>query len=1144
VTPEASRPPGESDVDPIDDLAEDFVARYRRGERPSPQEYAARYPALADRIRDLFPALVELEEIGSAVENQTADLPRARLPAHPERVGEYRILRKVGAGGMGVVYEAVQETLGRHVALKVLPPGRGEAYLDRFRREARTAARLHHTNIVPVFGVGEADGVHFYAMQYIHGHPLDLVLGEVRVLRSTAPVGPPSLTQSVARGLQADSFEPPDAPAGPPSSRLAGPAGARYYRGVARLGVQAADGLAYAHAQGVLHRDVKPSNLLLDTQGTLWITDFGLAKADDSDDLTRTGDLVGTLRYMAPERFAGHADARSDVYALGATLYELLALRPAFDDTDRLRLLDRIGREDPPPPRRHDPRIPRDLETIVLKAMARSAAGRYPSAAAMAEDLRRFLADRPVKARRTSPAEVAWRWVRRNPVVASLLAAVACLLVALAAGGQLAAARLKRERDDATERLFEAELNRARANRFSRQIGQRYDTLGAAARAALIRRDERLRDEATAALALPDLRFGAGLPNLRAADLATQTLAPSEDSVALLDAGGSVRLVRLADRHDLWRVEAAGVGYLRFSPDGRYVAGVGGGMIHRVWRTADGTAALDRPVGADAFAFHPNARRLAVGRGNQVTLHDLEGGAADPPWRAAGPIRMLAYSPDGGRLAVGYWAAVAVTVHDPATGRVTERVPVNRAGHVVAWHPDGRRLAVGGEDGRTEVWDVGTGRRLVVLVGHVQVVTDVSFHPGGELVATSSWDGVLRLWHPATGRQLLQLTAGVSQPHFSPDGSRLGYVTRGDTVQRLEVAESREYRTFVGRPGAGDGAYRAGAVTPDGRLLALAADDGVRLWDLSAGRELAYLPGMAYSVHLLPAVGPGATGVELVAGGPGVWRRWPLWPDPLGDGRRLALGPPRALPLRQGPGRGAVSRDGRLLAACYDRVECDVLDRATGTVRPLRGGHPAAGHVAISPDGRRVATSGWHTEEVRVWDAATGERLHTLTPGHQASVFFSADSRSLITSRGDGYQFWGAEDVRPGRWLPRDVAGYPGHVAFTPDGRLMALELTPGVISLLDAETLHPIARLADPDGHRATWLGFTPDGTRLLAVAHYDKAVHVWDLRLIRERLAGIGLDWEWPPFPPTDPTPTDPIEVRVVPSWASLLLPAPARK
>jgi serine/threonine-protein kinase len=333
--------------------------------------------------------------------------------------------------------------------------------LERFRREARAVGRLHHPNIVPVFGVGEQEGTHFYAMEFIPGQSLDRVLQDVGRLRADGTAGgesDPPLTpgSDIARGLRTGAFTGPRrqaAPAAVPASpvptaesapnRESGEAGSpgagstsglaqlteiQYFRSVARVGVQVAEALDYAHRQGVLHRDIKPSNLLLDAQGTAWVTDFGLAKADGADDLTQIGEIVGTLRYMAPERFSGWSDTRSDVYGLGVTLYEMLTLRPAFADTDRVRLMECVTREEPPRPRRLDPRIPRDLETIVCKAMAKEPAERYRTAGELSEDLRLFLGDRPIRARRSSGPERSWRWCRRNPAVAVLLATLALAL--------------------------------------------------------------------------------------------------------------------------------------------------------------------------------------------------------------------------------------------------------------------------------------------------------------------------------------------------------------------------------------------------------------------------------------------------------------------------------------------------------------------------------------------------------------------------------------------------------------------------------------------------------------------------------------------------------------------------------------------
>jgi serine/threonine protein kinase len=347
---------GPSDADPLGAIADEFVEAFRQGKRPSVEEFARRYPAHAAEIREMLPALVLMEKAKSAAAPPGPRKPAAPAPTALRQLGDYQILREVGRGGMGVVYEARQLSLGRHVALKVLPSAAllDPRHLARFQREARSAARLHHTNIVPVFGVGEHDGLHYYVMQFIPGLGLDLVLEELRRLRQSPgsrllarPEVPDSPTETtrdlsavaVARSLvsgpsgeQAAHGPPTTAPgdkpppvAGPPAERepdLSGsPAssatihlpgqtdpsgltesGRQYWQSVARIGVQVAGALAYAAGQGVLHRDVKPSNLLLDEKGNVWITDFGLAKADDDDNLTQTGDIVGTLRYTGAHR--------------------------------------------------------------------------------------------------------------------------------------------------------------------------------------------------------------------------------------------------------------------------------------------------------------------------------------------------------------------------------------------------------------------------------------------------------------------------------------------------------------------------------------------------------------------------------------------------------------------------------------------------------------------------------------------------------------------------------------------------------------------------------------------------------------------------------------------------------------------------
>jgi serine/threonine protein kinase len=432
-------PRAEEDRDPVEALADEFIARRRNGETPGLDEFIARCPERAEEIRELFPAIAAMERW-----KPKPGTPRQRPGGGPirERIGEYRLIREIGRGGMGIVYEAEQESLGRRVAVKVLPGGAwvDDRPIQRFLREAKTAGGLSHGHIVPVFAVGLEDGLPYYVMPLIEGAGLDRVILELRQRKVASFNGSNHLEDpdlaSIARTLLDRSnparpldsggstgLEPRSGPSDveSPSTQDAPRArGLGHWRGIAEVGRQVAEALRHAHERGVLHRDIKPANLLLDAEGVAWVADFGLAKAISHDDLSRTGDLVGTLRYMAPERFRGESDALSDVYSLGLTLYELITLRPAHDVPDRAELIRRIAEAQPTRPGEIDPSIPIDLETVVLKAIEPDPRRRYQSAGEMAEDLARFVEGRPVLARRASPPERLARWVARNRALASL----------------------------------------------------------------------------------------------------------------------------------------------------------------------------------------------------------------------------------------------------------------------------------------------------------------------------------------------------------------------------------------------------------------------------------------------------------------------------------------------------------------------------------------------------------------------------------------------------------------------------------------------------------------------------------------------------------------------------------------------------
>lgn len=412
----------------IAQAAREYLAELEAGRCPDRRELLARYPDLASELAPYLDALDMVQQaVGgrSWAVNNPNDNPTLPAAAHgsvpvAEPLGDFRIVREIGRGGMGIVYEAVQMSLGRRVALKVLPfaatlDGR---QLQRFKIEAQAAAQLHHTNIVPVYAVGCERGLHFYAMQLIEGRTLDAV---IRESRAETGGGEPSSDGSTIE-MQAGSTRN--------SSPTRSQRSRESFRTAARIAAQAADALEYAHDAGVIHRDIKPANLLLDAKGNVWVTDFGLAQVSADTGLTRTGDLLGTLRYMSPEQAAGRpllVDHRCDVYSLGATLYELLTLHPVFPGTDRQTLLHQILNDEPHPPRQFDRAIPPELETIVLKALAKAPADRYATAGEMAADLRRFLDERPILARRPSWLERMRKWVRRHP--AAMAAATVVLLL-------------------------------------------------------------------------------------------------------------------------------------------------------------------------------------------------------------------------------------------------------------------------------------------------------------------------------------------------------------------------------------------------------------------------------------------------------------------------------------------------------------------------------------------------------------------------------------------------------------------------------------------------------------------------------------------------------------------------------------------
>jgi WD40 repeat protein len=1061
----------------LDEVLAEYMQAVESGHGPGRDELLARHPDLAPELRAFFTDQDGFDHLVGPVRATSSSAPGrppmllptlvpggrdAGAQAQAPPFGDYRLLEVIGRGGMGVVYKALQVSLNRVVALKMIAAGQlaSAAEVGRFRKEAEAAAGLDHPHIVPIYEVGEHDGWHYYTMKLVEGGSLDRHLSHFR------------------EGTRA-----------------------------ARLLAAVARAVHYAHQHGTLHRDLKPANVLLDSEGQPHVTDFGLAKrVNGGAGLTRSGAIVGTPSYMAPEQASGarRLTTAVDVYALGAILYELLTGRSPFRAETPLALLQQVVERDPLRPRAVNPQCPRDLETVCLKCLQKEPARRYGSAEALAEELERWLADEPIRARRSGAGERLFKWARRRPTAAAAVAvsALAALLVvvALAVSNWLVRRALE-EKTGALQAREQALRREQQASYFQRiALADRESLIGNAGRV------EQLLDACPADLRDWEWHY---LKRLWHAELWSAAAGPEPAAVA-------------------------------FCPDGSRLAAAGGELGRpgeiTVWGATTGKALLRLRGHADAItclAFSPDGRRLVTGSADRtVVVRDVASGQEGLTLRGHdNAVRGVAFSPDG-RLIATAGADQTVRLWDADTGRQLRELRGHRgAVWAVAFSPNGTLLASGGADFTVKVWDVKAGKEAHTLVGHQGMVRGVSFSGDGRFLASGAYDNTVKVWGAATGREVLTLRGHakfVTGVAFSPDGRHVASASVDGTVKVWGAETGDELLTLRGHLGSVWGV----GFSPDGRRLAsAAADRTVKVWkatNLVLDPARHEHPNELRAAALSPrggrlAVALGETTVEVrdtadgkkvcaLAGTTRPVEHLTVSPD----GRRVAGmrnyqavtvwdadtgAVVRALPGYARPVTALVfSADGGRLATAGGGRDVTVWEVAAGRPvnGPLEGAAPLTG-LDLSPDGKCLAGAfaapqGAEAPEVRIWEVSSGRRLLTLPNADGPFAFSPGGDRVAAGSTGRGGKEVRVQDVASGE-VVAILSGHTGAVsalAFGPNGRRLATVGRDLALKIWEAETGREVLTIPAPAGP-VVRLAFTADGGGLLAVGA-DGAVTAWD--------------------------------------------------
>jgi eukaryotic-like serine/threonine-protein kinase len=1043
-------------------VADEFSAELERGDAPRVEDYAERYPALAQQLLEVLPALKLMRAVNEAASSAGGRLKHAAI-APGERLGEYRIICEIGRGGMGVVYEAEQLSLGRHVALKVLPTiaALDARHLQRFKNEAHAAAQLHHTNIVPVYGLGCEDDLHFYAMQIIEGQTL------ADLIHSRRRAGDPEM-ESTTPSLAANKI--PD------------PAGFSDFRQAAEWGIQASEALEHAHQVGILHRDIKPANLLIDREGQLWVTDFGLARLAGYSDLTLTGDLLGTIRYTSPEQaLSKHAlvDQRADIYSLGVTLYELLTSEPAFGESDRVALLHQVAFEEPRAPRRLNAAIPTELETIVLKSIAKSRNERYQSARELADDLRRFLDNRPIFARRPTPWQRVKKWSQRHRAIVSTAALTsAAALVAITILATLDRMQIKREQTETQNALATAtarglETKKARDD-LQRTLADTFTSSG------LIAAD---RGEAAQAV----LWFA------QAAETAA-TLLVSEEEGRKIDGGeGDLQV-----KEDEGRVRA---NRQRF----------------RFWSRRVPIPVMGSGFGNDirTFRFQPGGDRLlGVGQEGRCRILDIRDNKTIELGTVAKPVSAGDWSPDGKSYVLGRPNG-DVEIYPSSGGEPSQRFHLDCPIRSIAFSADGNLIAAG--ETKIRIWDVRQSRFLTSEIIHPKAVVDLQFNDRGDRLATSCLDGLVRVY--ALEPQGDQLRVSQPFPGLTNSGQSgtmsllvkpifvdhdKGLVVRGRySAIYYDVATGKPIQTLA--IGEVDDMKRC----PDGTHFVICKSYHPQLWATDPLRQVG--PDMLHDDRVHAEFSPDGQTL-LTASGQKI-RRWSV-----PGGVELE---PMLLKQHHVVRHLAYSSSGQFFAAAQIDGMARIYRCAKSSADETRVLYYGRSYVRLGPDGRTALPSGagnsiGNLRRTQAFDVQTGKPLgeYLDVQGTIADAALAPDGETAVTVaattefEGDRYlqqvpnraagivQRWNwhtGEPIGDPMQLPSD----PRNVCFSPDGRRLVVLCGGGQGFLIDASNGSLVkefshCKTVDPN-HLESDVQFAPDG-KIFVTCGFVRDVKLWD--------------------------------------------------